>query len=323
MMLGLALAARAAAAAPPTPSTTPAQTPATTAAPSAHPKSVRAAGGAPDQQPRLINPHAKITVDAMSSELNAKTGRVELIGNVVVSEGNTQVRADRADTTCLARSASPSTQCANSRWTFQGNVRIEAPPRGSLQSDQAIVDIKNNRIARATIIGTPAVFEQERAGALGMTRGHADQIVYDVTQGTVSLIKDAWLSLSGGSNDITSQQIVYDIRSEKVQATSPGTQGVHITLTPQSLPKHPPKRGPGTAKAAPAGPPEAAPAGGKSPDRAPPPAPGRPASSSASGSGSSSSSNPSGSSHPSSPSSPSSPSGPPGPSAPHAPPAQP
>lgn len=255
MMLGIALAARAAAA--PAAASTP------------------AAAAATRGRPALISPHAKITVDANSSELNAKTGKVELIGNVVVSEGNTQVRADRADTTCLAQGAPPSAQCANSRWTFQGNVRIEAPPRGSLQSDQAILEIEDNRIARATIIGNPAVFEQQHAGALGMTRGHADQIVYDVTEGTVSLIKDAWLSLSGGSNDITSQQIVYDIRSEKVQATSPGTQGVHITLLPQSLPKKAPKRGPSPGKAAPAPParPKTASPGGESAAHAAHPAP--------------------------------------------------
>jgi lipopolysaccharide transport protein LptA len=233
------------------------------------------AAAAPVRRPSLLSPHAKITVDASSSELNARTGRVELIGNVLVSEGNTQVRADRADTTCLARGASASAQCANSRWTFQGNVRIEAPPRGSLQSDQAILEIKDNRIARATIIGSPAVFEQQHAGALGMTRGHADQIVYDVTKGTVSLIKDAWLSLSGGSNDITSQQIVYDIRSEKVQATSPGTQGVHITLLPQSVPKHAPKRGPTAGTAPPAAParPKSPSPGGKPATHAAKPAP--------------------------------------------------
>lgn len=218
LLLGLALAARAVAA--------------------------PAAGTAAEPPPHLINPQAKITVDANSSELNTKTGKVELIGNVVVSEGSTRVRADRADTTCLAQAAqagSATTQCANSRWTFQGNVRIDAPPRGSLESDQATVEITDNRIARATIIGNPAVFEQQRADALGVTRGHADQIVYDVSAGTVSLSKDALLSLSGGSNDITSQEIVYDIRSEKVQASSPGSQRVHITLTPQSVPKQAPK----------------------------------------------------------------------------------
>ncbi len=213
-MLALALAARA----------------------TAVPATVPAAGTAA-RPPPLINPQAKITVDANSSQLDTKTGKVELRGNVVVSEGSTRVRADRADTTCLAQAASSTTQCANSRWTFQGDVRIDAPPRGSLQSDQAIVDITDNRIARATIIGNPAQFEQQRADALGVTRGHADEIVYDVGAGTVSLTKDALLSLSGGSNDITSQQIVYDIRTESVQATSPGAQRVHITLTPQSLPK--------------------------------------------------------------------------------------
>jgi lipopolysaccharide transport protein LptA len=211
------------------------------AAPAAAPAAGRATAAA-----SLSKPQAQITVDASSSELNAKTGKVELIGNVVVAEGSTRVRADRADTTCLAQGSSPSTQCANSRWTFSGNVRIDAPPRGSLQSDEAIVEVRNNRIARATIIGNPAVFEQQRGDALGMTRGHANQIVYDVGEGTVSLSKDAWLSLSGGSNDITSQQIVYDIRSEKVQATSPGTQGVHITLIPQSLPRQGSHAGKGT-----------------------------------------------------------------------------
>lgn len=258
-MLGLALAARAIAA---------------------------PAAGTAGKAPPLINPQAKITVDADSSELDTKSGKVELTGNVVVSEGNTRVRADRADTTCLAQTASPTTQCANSRWTFLGNVRIDAPPRGSLQSDQAIVEIKDNSIARATIIGNPAVFEQQRADALGVTRGHADQIVYDVAAGTVSLTKDALLSLSGGSNDITSQQIVYDIRTESVQATSPGTQRVHITLTPQSLPKQgtKPNKGASAGPANPANPPNpakpASPAasgpGQKPPASAPRPTPGPP-----------------------------------------------
>lgn len=248
--------------------------------------------GPAGKAPPLISPQAKITVDADSSELNTKSGNVELTGNVVVSEGNTRVRADRADTTCLAQTASPATQCANSRWTFQGNVRIDAPPRGSLQSDQAIVEIKDNRIARATIIGNPAVFEQQRAEALGVTRGHADQIVYDVAAGTVSLTKDALLSLSGGSNDITSQQIVYDIRTESVQATSPGTQRVHITLTPQSLPQQgaKPNKGASASPGSPASPatpashavpaspapPQGSGPGPKPPATAPRPAPGPP-----------------------------------------------
>jgi lipopolysaccharide transport protein LptA len=247
-MLGLALVARAVAA-PPT--------------------------GTAVKQRTVINPQAQVTLDAASSEVNYKTGTVDFMGSpsrpVVLSQGNTRVRADRANTTCFKQGTSGGTQCANSRWTFEGNVRIDAPPRGSLRSDQAIVEVRDNRIARATVIGNPAEFEQQRADAMGETRGHADQIVYDVSEGTVTLTNDAWVSLSGGSNNITSQQIVYDIRSEKVQATSPGTQGVHITLTPQSLPKQ--------GKSAPAKPPAHAPSvppDQKPPGAAPRPAPGPP-----------------------------------------------
>lgn len=246
-MLGLALVARAVAAPP--------------------------AGTASKQT--VINPQAQVTLDAASSDVNVKTGTVDFIGSpskpVVLSQGNTRVRADRANTTCFKQGTSVGTQCASSRWKFEGDVRIDAPLRGSLQSDQAIVEIRNNRIARATVIGNPAEFEQQRADAMGETRGHADQIVYDVSEGTVTLTNDAWVSLSGGSNNITSQQIVYDIRSEKVQATSPGTQGVHITLTPQSLPK----QGQTQKKSTPANPAHApgVPPGRKPPAAAPPPPP--------------------------------------------------
>jgi lipopolysaccharide transport protein LptA len=230
--------------------------------------------GTADKPQAAVNPQTRVTVAAASSEVNYKTGTVDF-KDVVLSQGNTQVRADRANTTCLNKGAAAAAQCANSRWTFEGNVRIDAQLRGSLQSDQAIVEVRDNRIARATVIGNPAQFEQQRADAMGATRGHADQIVYDVGEGTVTLTNDAWVSLSGGSNDITSQQIVYDIRSEKVRATSPGTQGVHITLTPQSLPKQgekPRKRAPGGPAHAPSVPPAAPP-----PGAAPPAAPGPPA----------------------------------------------
>ncbi len=237
-MLGLALVARAVAAPP---------------------------AGTAVKPPAVINPQQPYHFDAKSCDTNYKT-QVMVCKSVTLYQGDTRVTADQAHAVCMS--------CQSSRWTFQGNVRIDAEPRGSLQSDQAIVEVRNNHIARATVIGNPAEFEQQRADAMGETRGHADQIVYDVNEGTVTLTNDAWVSLSGGSNDITSQRIVYDIRSEKVQATSPGTQGVHITLTPQSLPKHGPKQN----KGAPASPTHAksVPPGHKPPGAAPRPPPGPP-----------------------------------------------
>src|SRR5215469_4080734 len=179
------------------------------------------------RQPLPINPHEKIDLDAKSQQLDYKTNTV-IFHNIVVSQGATRVRADYARATGL--------NFTNSRWTFQGNVQIDAPPRGSLRSDQATVEFRDNQIAGATITGKPAQFEQQRAGDLGMEEGHADQIVYDVSHGTVLLSKDAWIS--DGHDEMSAPSISYSIREQKVLATSSGaTQGVHITISPQSLPK--------------------------------------------------------------------------------------
>src|SRR5690348_2522722 len=80
-----------------------------------------------------------------------------------------------------------------------------------------------------------------------MEKGHADQIVYDVSQGTVLLTNDAWIS--DGRNEMSAPSIAYSIREQKVLATSSGaSQGVHITITPQSAPKPaPPGDGRGAA----------------------------------------------------------------------------
>ena len=39
---------------------------------------------------------------------------------------------------------------------------------------------KDNLIARATVVGKPAEFEQKRVDSDQMARGHAGKIVYDV-----------------------------------------------------------------------------------------------------------------------------------------------
>ena len=107
---------------------------------------------------------------------------------------------------------------ANSSWTFDGNVHIDAEERGSLRSDQAVVEFRDNRIARATITGKPAEFEQKRADSGQPARGHADEIVYDVSNGTVRLSNDAWLT--DGQTEMTGSLLVYNIRGQSLQAGS-------------------------------------------------------------------------------------------------------
>jgi lipopolysaccharide transport protein LptA len=193
-----------------------------------------------------LNPQQKINVDCASGKVDYKT-HIMVCRNIVISQGSTRVRADHARGT-------GGLNFQNSRWTFAGNVQIDAPPRGSLRSDQATVEFRDNRLADATITGNPAEFEQQRADDLGMEKGHADQIVYDVDQGTVLLTKDAWIS--DGHNEMSAPSIAYSIREQKVLASSAGaSQGVHITITPQAAPKEaPPKSAAPQGKGA-AGPP--------------------------------------------------------------------
>lgn len=172
--------------------------------------------------PRL--PEKPITVNAASVDVDYKTQTV-VYRQVVISQGNIVVRADRARTT-VGRTRQ------KSEWTLQGNVRIQAPPRGSLNADTAIVDVQDDHIVRATVTGKPARFTQQNAAGK-LTQGHADQIVYDVNQGTVQLSDDAWLS--DGRTEISSHLITYDVLKDRIEASSPGNgQRVHLTLTPQA-----------------------------------------------------------------------------------------
>jgi lipopolysaccharide transport protein LptA len=213
-------------------------------------------------QPLLINPQQPYNFYAVTCDTNYKK-QTMLCKTVVLSQGNTVVRANQAQAICM--------NCQDSRWTFLGNVRIDAQPRGNLRSDQAIVELHNNRILRATANGNPAQFEQQRADGLGMEKGHADQIVYDVSQGTVVLTKDAWVS--DGHNQLSAPSISYSIREQRVLARSPSaSQGVHIIITPQSAPKqHSPQQSPQQNKAAPGTPPSPTHSSGPGGTTAPPP----------------------------------------------------
>jgi lipopolysaccharide transport protein LptA len=178
-------------------------------------------------QPAAPSSQLPITVDAASSDVDYKT-HTYTFEKVVISQGALRVQADHARGTGL--------DFANSHWTFDGHVRIDAEPRGNLRSDQAVVEFRDNRIVRATVTGKPAEFEQPRADSQQLARGHADEIVYDVNDGTVRLSNDAWLS--DGQNEISGPLLVYNIRAQRVQAgASAGTdERVHITIAPQGAP---------------------------------------------------------------------------------------
>jgi lipopolysaccharide transport protein LptA len=179
----------------------------------------------------------EISWDAASVDGDFKTHMMHL-KDVVIKYGTMTVRADKADAS--------GTDFQNSHWTFEGNVRINAEPRGNLRSDQAIVEFRDNHLVKATVTGKPAEFEQKRADSDQIAHGRADEIVYEVNDGTVRLSNDAWLS--DGQNEISGPVLVYNLREEHVQATTaPGTgQRVHITIKPRdnSTTNKPPASGP-------------------------------------------------------------------------------
>ena len=180
--------------------------------------------------PQQLPSEQPIKLDAASSEVDYKTNTV-VFKDVIISQGTMRVQADHARATGL--------NFANSKWTFEGNVRINAEEHGNLRSDAAVVEFKDNHILRATVTGKPAEFEQKRVASEQIARGHADKIVYDVGEGTIRLADDAWLS--DGKSEISGPLLVYDIRSQRVQAATQPDSGERVRITIQ--PNAPPESG--------------------------------------------------------------------------------
>jgi lipopolysaccharide transport protein LptA len=166
---------------------------------------------------------AEITLDAVSSEVDYVSNRY-LFRTVTITQGDLRVQADEARAT--------GTDFDNATWEFRGRVQIKLPA-GSLKSDLARVQFRNNAIASARIEGQPAEFEQQRANNPEPARGHARNIDFDVASNTVRLSNEAWLS--DGRNDIKGNELVYSLVDQKVRAQAkPGEPGggIRITIRP-------------------------------------------------------------------------------------------
>src|SRR3569832_2217554 len=90
----------------------------------------------------------QLPIDVTSSNI-VRNGDVASFRDIVITQGETRVQADRAHVTGLD-------DFNNSHWTFEGNVRITGEQHGSLKSDSAIVEFKNKEIAMVSVSGNPA-----------------------------------------------------------------------------------------------------------------------------------------------------------------------
>lgn len=144
-----------------------------------------------------------IVIDAASTRGDISKNTIEML-DVTISQGDLKIRADKA-------TVAGGLNYQNSKWTISGAVHINAQG-GSMQSDEAVVTFANNLITRATITGAPAQFEQQREAGAEPARGHARTIDYETATGDVSFKDEAWLS--DGCNEIRSEQLVYNLRSQ-------------------------------------------------------------------------------------------------------------
>lgn len=168
-----------------------------------------------------------IAVEADATDFDYRNG-VLVFRQVRISQGDARVEAEQATATGL--------EFENSRWQFQGRVRILAED-GVLESDSATVRFVNNEIAGAEIVGAPARFRQQRGGQL--TEGRAERIDYDLATRRLRLAGDAWLS--DGRNEITGSRLVYSMLEQRVlaEASEQGGRPVRIVINPRPAPKEP------------------------------------------------------------------------------------
>jgi len=194
-----------------------------------------AATGQLPLQPPPAAPACNEPLCYTASSLQAERNHLVLTDIEIVdtTRGTTQIRADHAEATGL--------DLGNSRWVLTGHVQVYLP-QGQLQARAATVQFTDKRIASIAADGSPAQFQRQvvRPGQSTPTNvtGHAQQITYNVARDEVQLTGDSWLT--DGCNDISTQQITYDITSQRVEAAAatsaaPGADGrVHGTIGARS-----------------------------------------------------------------------------------------
>jgi len=167
-----------------------------------------------------------ISLDADSSEFDRKNN-VMVFSGVSIRQGNLTIRADRARSTEL--------DFNNAEWIFTGRVIISGD-NSRLESSTATLRFVNHDLRNARIEGRPAAFEQARPDLPEPVRGRANVMEYDLAGQLIKMSGNAWLK--EGKNEILGEVIAYNIREQRVLATSneSGSQRVQITITPDKDP---------------------------------------------------------------------------------------
>ena len=115
--------------------------------------------------------------------------------------------------------------------TLSGNVEISQGTM-KIRADKIAISLKDNALHTISGSGNPISFQQEtNAGEL--MKGEAENIIYDAIAGTLTLKGAA--TLSQPRQNLVSDLIVFDARTQKVNAEGGGSTGrVSIKILPPS-----------------------------------------------------------------------------------------
>ena len=164
-----------------------------------------------------------ISLDADSTAYDGKNSMLMFRG-LRLAQGTIGIEADEGRASNL--------DFEDSVWQFSGNVVIDVE-NGHIECDTADLQFTEHQLTLATIAGTPATFELQRAGSEETTYAEAGKLRYDLLAGTIEFSGDA--VITEGGNKIASDYLVYNILEQRINAQgSPDGDGkVRITYTPR------------------------------------------------------------------------------------------
>ncbi|MDE0753263.1 MAG: hypothetical protein OSB26_01255 [Woeseiaceae bacterium] len=163
-----------------------------------------------------------LQLDADFTDLDGKSSMIMFRG-LRLTQGSLGITANEGRATKM--------DFEDSAWRFDGDVVIDVND-GHIESDSAEMKFSGYELRLATLLGSPATFRLTRVGSDDETYAEADKLEYDLEAGVIEFSGQAMIT--EGGNQIASNYLVYNIREQRINASSggDGEPKVRITYTP-------------------------------------------------------------------------------------------
>lgn len=160
-----------------------------------------------------------VIIDADRTDYDGKTSML-MFTNLRLAQGGIGIEADTAQASRM--------DFDDSVWRFSGNVVFDVN-EGRVTCDAADLKFADFQLLSASIKGSPATFEFTRPGKDQSTFAEAGALEYDVARGIIEFSGGA--TITEGGNQIRSESLVYNIREQRIQATSSGSGEDRVKVT--------------------------------------------------------------------------------------------